>query len=131
MKGAEVKKSVLLVEDNEMNSRLVEFVLERDGFSVTTAATAEEALKIAGGLKPDVILMDIQLPGMDGLEATRRLKQDPQTRDIPVVAITAHAMRGDEERIIAAGCRGYIPKPVNTRELAGTVLNYIKQANAE
>jgi CheY-like chemotaxis protein len=125
-----VKKKVLLVEDNEMNSRLVEFVLERDGFDVTTAATAEEGLKVAGGLKPDIILMDIQLPGMDGLEATRRLKQDPLTHDIPVVAITAHAMRGDEERIIASGCRGYIPKPVNTRELSATVLNYLKQANA-
>lgn len=129
-KGAEVKKRVLLVEDNEMNSRLVEFVLERDGFSVTTAPTAEEALKIAGNLRPDIILMDIQLPGMDGLEATRRLKQNPQTHDIPVVAITAHAMRGDEERIIAAGCRGYIPKPVNTRELSGTVLGYLKKAGA-
>ncbi|MHB0867296.1 MAG: response regulator [Thermoleophilia bacterium] len=119
-------KQVLLVEDNEMNSRLVKFVLERDGFHVEVAPTAEEAIRNAASLDPDIILMDIQLPGMDGLQATRILKENPHTADIPIVAITAHAMRGDEERIRAAGCEGYIPKPINTRELSATVASYMK-----
>lgn len=119
-------KQVMLVEDNEMNSRLVKFVLERDGFNVEIAPTAEEAIRNAEGLNPDIILMDIQLPGMDGLQATRILKQNPNTAAIPIVAITAHAMRGDEERIRAAGCEGYIPKPINTRELSATVASYMK-----
>ncbi|MHB1390683.1 MAG: response regulator [Thermoleophilia bacterium] len=119
-------RQVLLVEDNEMNSRLVKFVLERDGFNVEVARTAEEAIRNAGSLNPDIILMDIQLPGMDGLQATRILKEDPHTRAIPIVAITAHAMRGDEERIRAAGCEGYIPKPINTRELSTTVASYMR-----
>jgi CheY-like chemotaxis protein len=123
-----MQKRVLLVEDNEMNARLVKFVLERDGFLVRTVPTAEEGIQTAAREQPDVILMDIQLPGMDGLQATRLLKQDPATADIPIVAITAHAMRGDEERIKAAGCEGYIPKPVNTRELSIVVGSYIRVA---
>ncbi|GBE57642.1 polar-differentiation response regulator DivK [bacterium BMS3Abin01] len=116
---------VLLVEDNHMNSRLTEFVLERDGFTVATSPNAEEAIEAARRDKPDLILMDIQLPGMDGLKATRILKQDERTADVPIVAITAHAMGGDEERIMAAGCEGYISKPINTWQLAETVKKYI------
>ena len=115
----------MLVEDNRMNSRLVEYVLEGDEFETTIIASAEEAVQAAADDPPDIILMDIQLPGMDGLEATRRLKQNPLTAKIPVVAITAHAMRGDEERVRAAGCDGYISKPINTRELAGTVRKFL------
>lgn len=122
-----MKPIVLLVEDNQMNSRLVEYVLERDGFEVRVMDSAEEAVNSAGADPPDVILMDIQLPGMDGLEATRRLKENASTAKIPILAITAHAMRGDEERILAAGCEGYISKPINTRELAATVRNYLPQ----
>lgn len=117
---------VLLVEDNKMNSRLVQYVLERDGFQILNAVSAEEAIRLAASEAPDIILMDIQLPGMDGLEATGLLKQDPQTASIPIVAITAHAMRGDEERIRAFGCEGYISKPINTRQLAETVRQYLK-----
>ncbi|MCL4472988.1 MAG: response regulator [Actinobacteria bacterium] len=120
-----MKPKVLLVEDNQMNSRLVEYVLERDGFDVRVMDSAEEAVQAAGDDPPDVILMDIQLPGMDGLEATRRLKGKESTASIPILAITAHAMRGDEERILAAGCEGYISKPINTRELAATVRGYL------
>ena len=120
-----MKPVVLLVEDNEMNSRLVEYVLERDGFEVRVMDSAEEAVNAASADPPDVILMDIQLPGMDGLEATRRLKENASTRDIPILAITAHAMRGDEERILSAGCQDYISKPINTRELADTIRNYL------
>jgi len=120
------KTKVLLVEDNVMNSNLVHFVLERDGFHVIDATNAEEAIRLAAGESPDIILMDIQLPGMDGLQATGLLKLNPQTAAIPIVAITAHAMRGDEERIRAAGCEGYISKPINTRELASMVRGYLK-----
>ena len=120
-----MKPKVLLVEDNQMNSRLVEYVLERDGFDVSVMDSAEDAVLAAGDDPPDVILMDIQLPGMDGLEATRRLKGKEATASIPILAITAHAMRGDEERILAAGCQGYISKPINTRELAETVRSYL------
>jgi two-component system cell cycle response regulator DivK len=115
----------MLVEDNQMNSRLVEYVLQRDGFEVRIIDSAEEAVQNAGANPPDIILMDIQLPGMDGLEATRLLKRSPATAMIPIVAITAHAMRGDEERIRAAGCEGYISKPIDTRELANTVRRYL------
>ncbi len=121
-----MKPKVLLVEDNQMNSRLVEYVLERDGFVVKVMDSAEAAIKAAGDDPPDVILMDIQLPGMDGLEATRRLREKEATAKIPILAITAHAMRGDEERILAAGCEGYISKPINTRELAATVRSYLE-----
>ncbi len=120
------KARILLVEDNHMNSRLTEFVLERDGYAVEIVTTGEDALVAARENKPDLILMDIQLPGMDGLEATRILKQDPQTASVPIVAITAHAMRGDEERIIAAGCEGYIPKPINTWKLGETLSRYLQ-----
>lgn len=120
-----MKTRVMLVEDNQMNSRLVEYVLERDGFEITIIASAEEAVQAAADDPPNIILMDIQLPGMDGIEATRRLKQNPLTAKIPVVAITAHAMRGEEERVRAVGCEGYILKPINTRELAGTVRKFL------
>ncbi|MHB8791928.1 MAG: response regulator [Thermoleophilia bacterium] len=121
-----MKTRVMLVEDNQMNSRLVEYVLIRDGFAVSVMASAEEAIRAAADDPPDIILMDIQLPGMDGLEATRQLKKNPITENIPIVAITAHAMTGDEERIRDAGCEGYISKPINTRELAKTIRKYLK-----
>jgi len=120
-----MKTRVMLVEDNPMNSRLVEYVLERDDFSVIVMASAEDAIRAAAEDPPDIMLMDIQLPGMDGLEATRLLKKNPITAKIPIVAITAHAMTGDKERIRAAGCEGYISKPINTRELADTVRKYL------
>lgn len=121
-----MKAKVLLVEDNVMNLRLAEFVLQRGGFEVIPASSAEEAIQIASELMPDIILMDMQLPGMDGLQATAQLKQNSRTAVIPVVALTAHAMVGDEERFIAAGCEGYIAKPIQTRELAATVEGFLK-----
>jgi len=121
------KIKVLLVEDNAMNSQLVHYVLERDGFRVINATNAEQAIRIASDESPDIILMDIQLPGIDGLQATGLLKQDPLTAAIPIVAITAHAMRGDEERIRAAGCEGYISKPIDTRALALIVRGYLEK----
>ena len=118
---------VMLIEDNLLNSRLIVFILKRDGFNITSYDNAEDAISDAETDAPDIILMDIQLPGMDGLTATRRLKENPVTADIPVVAITAHAMSGDRERILAAGCAGYISKPVDTRELANALREFLPE----
>jgi CheY-like chemotaxis protein len=106
-------EKILLVEDNEVNRRLAEFLLRSHGFEVRQAATAQETFEILRSERPDLIVMDIQLSGMDGLEATRRLKGDPATSNIPVVAVTSYAMSGDRERALAAGCVGYITKPID------------------
>ena len=112
---------VLIIEDNSANMRLAVFLLESVGHIVLGATDAEAGLTMARAEQPDLILMDIQLPGMDGLEATALLKQGEGTRDIPVIALTALAMKGDEERIRAAGCDGYIAKPMRYRELLEAV----------
>jgi len=116
---------VLLVEDNETNQMLTMAVLLRDGYRVQAASTAEEARALIGSERPDVILMDLQLPGQDGLAFTRALKNDQLTAGIPVIAMTAHAMMGDEAQALAAGCAGYIAKPIDTRTLAGDVRRYL------
>lgn len=109
-------EQVLVVDDHPMNLELVEALLEPEGYCVRTAASASEALGLlAGGYRPDLILMDIQMPGMDGLELTRRLRSDPARSGVRIIALTAYAMVGDEERMLAAGCDGYIPKPIDTR----------------
>ena len=108
---------VLIVEDNPTNMTLAVFLLRSVGHTVLSATDAEAGLAMARSERPDLILMDIQLPGMDGLEATRQLKRDAVTRAIPVFALTALAMKGDEERIRAAGCDGYIAKPLAYRDL--------------
>jgi two-component system cell cycle response regulator DivK len=113
--------TVLIVEDNAANMKLATFVLKSAGHSVLSATDAETGLSIARDAQPELILMDIQLPGMDGLEATALLKSDSATRAIPVIALTALAMKGDEERIRAAGCDGYIAKPLAYREFLATV----------
>ena len=116
---------ILIVEDNPMNLELATDLLETAGYTVIHAGKAEEGIKLARDEFPDLILMDISLPGMDGLEATGVLKQDPKTRDIPVIAMTAHAMKGDEERALAAGCAGYIAKPIDTRAFPKEVARFI------
>lgn len=116
---------ILVVEDNPANLKLVVFLLEEAGYSVLTATDAAEAIELAGAEMPDLVLMDVQLPGMDGLEATRRLKADASTRHIPVVALTAFAMKGDEDRIRAAGCDGYIPKPIRYQSFLGEVGQFV------
>lgn len=118
-------KSILIVDDNPANMKLVRVLLSSEGYDVHTAVDANEALAELTSSKPDLILMDIQLPGMDGLELTRRLKSDPATRDIKIVGLTAYAMRGDQERILAAGCDGYIPKPIDTRTLPTSIQAYL------
>jgi CheY-like chemotaxis protein len=106
-------EKILLIEDNAVNRDLTEFLLESQGYQVREAATAEEAFEILKTELADLIVMDIQLPGMDGLEATKKLKEDPATRDIPVVAVTSYAMKGDRQSAAAAGCVGYITKPID------------------
>jgi two-component system, cell cycle response regulator DivK len=112
---------VLIVEDNPANMTLAVFLLQSVGHTVLIATDAEAGLTLARDEQPNLILMDIQLPGMDGLEATGLLKGSDATRTIPVIALTALAMKGDEERIRAAGCDGYIAKPMRYREFLATV----------
>ena len=112
---------VLIIEDNPANMKLATFLLQSAGHTVFSATDAEAGLTMARGEQPDLILMDIQLPGMDGLQATALLKRDEATRAIPVIALTALAMKGDEERIRAAGCDGYIAKPMRHREFLATI----------
>ena len=119
------KKKILIVEDNEMNLELATDLLELSGYLVFCAQTAEEGLKMAGAELPDLVLMDISLPGMDGLEAARILKQDERTRSIPVVALSAHAMKGDEERALMMGFSGYITKPIDTRAFPQKVNQFL------
>ena len=112
---------VLIVEDNSANMTLAVFLLQSAGHTVLSTRDAEAGLTLARDEQPDLILMDIQLPGMDGLQATALLKRDDATRGIPVIALTALAMKGDEERIRAAGCDGYIAKPMRYQEFLATV----------
>jgi CheY-like chemotaxis protein len=122
---------VLIVEDNPVNLGLATLLLEQAGFEVIVAGTAEEGIVLAHTETLDVIVMDIGLPGMDGLEATRILKADPETQDIPVLAATAHAMTRDEETTLAAGCDGYVSKPLDTRTFAETVAGLLRATASE
>ena len=112
---------VLIIEDNAANMSLATFLLQSAGHTVIGATTAEAGLTLARDEQPGLILMDIQLPGMDGLQATALLKKDEATKAIPIIALTALAMKGDEERIRAAGCDGYIAKPMRYREFLATI----------
>jgi CheY-like chemotaxis protein len=116
---------VLVVEDNEVNQLLTASVLEREGFAVDLVRTSTEAMDLIRARTPDIILMDVQLPGMDGLAFTRKLKADPATAGITIVAVTAHAMAGDREQTLAAGCAGYISKPIDTRTFGHQVREFL------
>ena len=118
-------KTILIVDDNPVNLKLIRILLVAEGYDVHTAGDAEEALRVLQDLRPRIILMDIQLPGIDGLELTRQLKANPLTRDIRILGLTAYAMKGDEEKIMAAGCDGYIAKPIDTRTLPGVIQRYL------
>jgi signal transduction histidine kinase/CheY-like chemotaxis protein len=117
---------ILAVDDNSANLELVRLLLEEQGHEVRCALSAEEALTTLEGFEPELILMDLQLPGTDGLELTRRIKAQEKTREVPVVALTAYAMKGDEQKAFAAGCDGYLTKPIDTRSFAGMVLGYLR-----
>ena len=118
---------VLIIEDNATNMTLAMFLLQSVGHSVLSASDAEAGLALARAEQPNLILMDIQLPGMDGLEATALLKRDEATRAIPVIALTALAMKGDEARIRAAGCDGYIAKPMRYVDFLKTVAELVER----
>jgi len=126
-----MSQRILVVEDNDRNRRLLRILLKARGYEVTEAVTGEEAMKYLKDHKPDLILMDIQLPNVDGLEMTRKIKSNPKTADIPIVAVTAYAMKGDRERILEAGCDGYISKPIDTRRLALLVAEILKNSGNE
>jgi two-component system, cell cycle response regulator DivK len=121
---------VLVVEDNPANMTLATFLLKSAGHTVLTATDAESGLTLARSEQPDLILMDIQLPGMDGLQACALLKKDEATRAIPVIALTALAMKGDEERIRAAGCDGYVAKPIRYQDFLKTITAQLAPASA-
>jgi two-component system cell cycle response regulator DivK len=121
-----MRATVLVVEDNEDNRALVAKVLGYAGYRVVEAASGEEALELVARGPPDLILMDLNLGGMNGFEATRRLKEDPASARVPVVALTAYAMVGDRERALEAGCDGYIAKPVDVRRLPEQVETFIR-----
>lgn len=116
---------ILIVDDNATNLKLVAYLMKANGYTVDTALDAESAIEAIRHNHPDVILMDIQLPGIDGLELTRRLKAEPATRDIVIVAVTAYAMKGDQAKALAAGCDDYITKPIDTRALPETIARHL------
>jgi two-component system, cell cycle response regulator DivK len=118
---------ILIVDDNAANLKLARVLLSGEGFEVRTAADAVEALQILEAFRPRLILMDIQLPGMDGFELTRRLKSSAVHREVLILAVTAYAMKGDEEKARAAGCDGYISKPIDTRTLPGVIAAYLSR----
>jgi len=119
---------ILLVEDNPQNRRLAQFLLQSRGYIVYEATTGEAALELARTHLPDLILMDLQLPGVDGYAVTQRLKQDATTAAIPVVALTAYAMQGDCDKAMAVGCDGYITKPIDTQRFPAAVQHYLASA---
>lgn len=114
-------KRILVVEDNHANLYLIRFILEKNGYEVLEARTGIEAMELAPRMTPDLILMDIQLPDINGLECTRRLRLTPQCGGIPIVALTSYAMPGDRERALAAGCAVYIEKPINPETFAAEI----------
>src|SRR6187402_834195 len=119
---------ILIIDDNPLNLKLARVVLEIEGYTVRTAIDAEEALRVLAVELPGLILMDIQLPGMDGLELTRRLKASATTAVVTILAVTAYATKGDEQRAFAAGCDGYIRKPFDTMTLPEVVAQYMRRS---
>ena len=121
---------ILIVDDNLTNLKLVTYLMRSKGYEVATAVDAHTALDVIREQPPRLILMDLQLPDVDGLELTRRIKADPATRDIVVVAVTAYAMKGDQERAFAAGCDDYVTKPIDTRALPDTIARHLARVGA-
>ena len=119
-------EKILLVEDNPVNRRLAMFLLRSQGYQVREATSAQEAFEILKTEQFDLIVMDIQLPGMDGLEATTKLKGEPATANIPVIAVTSYAMKGDRERALAAGCSGYVTKPIDKTIFLAEISQHLK-----
>jgi two-component system cell cycle response regulator DivK len=121
-----MKKTVLLVEDNPHNRKIFSGMLTHSGFEVLEAEDGQQALDAVAKSLPDVILMDLSIPGVDGWEVTRRLKADARSQPVPIIALTAHAMRGDEERARAAGCDHYLAKPISPKKVVEEVRKILK-----
>ena len=124
--GSPMKKTVLLVEDNPHNRKIFSGMLTHSGFEVVEAEDGQQALDAVAKALPDVILMDLSIPAIDGWEVTRRLKADARSQPIPIIALTAHAMRGDEERARAAGCDHYLAKPISPKKVVEEVRKILK-----
>ncbi|MGD2013917.1 MAG: response regulator [Desulfobacterales bacterium] len=122
-------KTILVIEDNKLNMKLVNGLIKIGKYRMLEALDAESGIQLIREQRPDLVLMDIQLPGMDGLSATKVIKEDPDLKDIPIVALTSFAMQGDEEKALAVGCTGYITKPIDTRKFLETVSRYLKDDN--
>jgi len=122
-----MKEKILIVEDNSQNVRLLKMALRAKGYTLLEAADGEEALDMAINNKPDLIIMDIQLPKVNGVEVTKRLRQMSDFKQTPIIAVTAYAMKGDEEKFMKAGCDAYVPKPINTRQLPEIVAKMLLQ----
>ena len=119
------EKSILVIEDNQLNMKLVRALLKIGDYHILEAINAETGIRLTREHHPDLVLIDIQLPDMDGLKATRIMKEDPAIKNIPVVAITSYAMQGDEEKAYEAGCVGFITKPIDTRHFLETISKFI------
>ncbi len=123
-----MRARILVVDDHPINLKLVSELLEFEGYTVDCAEDSAQALNAISRCEPDLILMDVALPGMDGLSLTREIKADPRTRHIPIIAVTAFAMKGDEERVREAGCDDYIAKPIDTRKLPAQVARLLARS---
>jgi CheY-like chemotaxis protein len=119
-------KTILVIEDNKLNMKLVKELISIGKYRMLEANDAESGIQQIREQRPDLVLMDIQLPGMDGLSATKIIKEDPALKDIPIIGLTSYAMQGDKEKALAAGCTGYITKPIDTRKFLETVSEYLK-----
>ena len=122
-----MKERILIVEDNPQNMRLLEMVLRARNYALLKATDGEEALDVAMRERPDLIIMDIQLPKLNGLEVTRKLRETPELRHTPIIGVTAYAMKGDKERVIESGCDAYLSKPINTRDLPEVIARMLLQ----
>jgi two-component system, cell cycle response regulator DivK len=120
-----MSKRILVIEDTEDNRRILRDLLTRAGFDLIEATDGESGVSMATAHRPDLILMDIQLPVFDGYEATRRIKANPDTKDIPIIAVTSYALSGDESKAIAAGCNGYVAKPFSPRKILAMVQEFL------
>lgn len=119
--------SILVVEDNDMNMQLVEYLLEEAGYGILKASSGEEALRLAASGSPSLVLMDIHLPGVDGLSVAREMKETEGMAEVPILALTAHAMRGDRDRFLEAGCDGYISKPIDVKTFIPSIRRYLPE----
>ena len=121
-----MSKRILVVEDHEENRRILRLLLKSADYEVLEATTGEEGVRLAAQEHPDLILMDIQLPGLDGYEATRQIKATPDLNSIPIIVVTSYALSGDDVKAFAAGCDAYVAKPVKLRELLGKIREYLQ-----